>query len=104
MTLWVAVLIACAVAFLTKLAGHVVPEAWLSGRRTRRITAMLPVALLASLVVVQTLGGPAGTLVVDARLVAVAVAVIALVLRAPFILVVVLGALVAAGLRALGWS
>jgi hypothetical protein len=62
------------------------------------------VALLASLVVVQTLGGPAGTLVIDARVAAVVVAVVALLLRAPFILVVALGAVVAAGLRALGWS
>jgi uncharacterized membrane protein len=104
MTLWVAVLIACAVAFVTKLAGHVVPEVWLSGRRTRRITVMLPVALLASLVVVQTLGGPGGSIVVDARAVAVVVAAIALVLRAPFIAVVALGAITAAVLRALGWS
>ncbi|MBK8756275.1 MAG: AzlD domain-containing protein [Actinomycetales bacterium] len=104
MTLWTAVLAACALAFLTKWLGHLVPAAWLSGVRTRRMTSLLPVALLAALVVVQTLAGPAGTLVVDARLVAVAVAVVALVLRAPFILVVVLGALVAAGLRALGWS
>ncbi|HMT32887.1 MAG TPA: AzlD domain-containing protein [Dermatophilaceae bacterium] len=104
MTLWMAVLAACALAFVTKWLGHLVPAAWLSGTRTRRVTSLLPVALLASLVVVQTLGGPAGTLVIDARVAAVVVAVVALLLRAPFILVVALGAVVAAGLRALGWS
>jgi hypothetical protein len=42
--------------------------------------------------------------VVDARAAAVGVALIALALRAPFIVVVVLAAVVAAGLRALGLS
>lgn len=104
MSLWIAVLAACAVAFATKLAGHVVPAAWLSGRRTRRVTTLLPVALLAALVVVQTVAGPAGTIVIDARAAAVVVAAVALVLRAPFIAVVALGALTAALLRLAGWS
>jgi hypothetical protein len=58
--------------------------------------------MLAALVATQTFGGPNGTLVVDARLVAVGVAVVALILRAPFLVVVLLGAVTAAGLRALG--
>jgi hypothetical protein len=60
--------------------------------------------MLAALVATQTLGGPDGTLVVDARVAAVGVAVVALLLRAPFIVVVVLGAVTAAALRALGWG
>ena len=104
MSLWIAVLVACAVAFFTKLAGHVVPVAWLNGRRTRRVTTLLPVALLASLVVVQTLAGPAGSIMIDARTAAVIVAAIALILRAPFIAVVAIGALTAALLRLAGWS
>ncbi len=102
MTLWIAVLGACLLAFLTKLAGHLVPAARLEGRRMRRVTALLPVALLSSLVVVQTLQASGGGFVADARIAAVAVAVIALLLRAPFIVVVVVAAGVAAGLRAFG--
>ncbi len=104
MTLWVAVLAGCALAYLTKLAGHLVPSARMQGRRMRRVSAMLPVALLTSLVVVQTFAAAGGRLVVDARLVGLGAAVVALLLRAPFIVVVIVGAAVAAGLRALGWS
>jgi uncharacterized membrane protein len=101
--LWVPVLAASAVSFLTKLAGHLVPARWLQGRRMRRVTGLLPVALLSSLVVLQTFGGPGGSLTLDSRALAVAAGVLALLLRAPFIAVVAVGALVAAGLRALGW-
>lgn len=104
MSLWFTVLAACALAFLTKLAGHYVPSAKLEGRRMRRVTALLPVALLTSLVVIQTFAASGGGFTVDARIVGLATAVIALLLRAPFIVVVIIGAAVAAGLRALGWS
>ncbi len=104
MTLWVAVIVAALVAFALKLAGFLVPASVLSHPRARRVTAAIPVAMLAALVATQTLGGPDGTLVVDARLAAVGVAVVALLLRAPFIVVVVLGAATAAALRAVGWG
>lgn len=104
MTLWVAVVAGCALAYLTKLAGHLVPAAKLEGRRMRRVTALLPVALLTSLVVVQTFAASGGGLTVDARVIGLGAAILALVLRAPFIVVVIVGATVAAGLRALGWS
>jgi uncharacterized membrane protein len=104
MTLWGAVIVAALIAFALKLAGFLVPESVLSHPRARRVTAAIPVAMLAALVATQTLGGPDGTLVVDARVAAVGVAVVALLLRAPFIVVVVLGAVTAAALRALGWG
>ena len=104
MMLWVAVLAAALIAFGLKLAGYLVPESPLSHPRARRVTAAIPIAMLAALVATQTFGGPEGTLVVDARLAAVAVAVGALLLRAPFIVVVVLAAATAAALRALGWA
>ena len=56
------------------------------------------------MVVVQTFAASGGGLSVDARVFGLGAAVLALVLRAPFIVVVVVGAAVAAGLRALGWS
>jgi hypothetical protein len=96
---WVAVLAACVACFLLKVAGYVVPERVLAGDRAKQLAASITIALLAALVAVQTLAS-GGHLVVDARLPAVAVAAVALWLRAPFILVVALAAVVAAALRA----
>jgi len=96
MTLWGYILLACAATYLTKLAGYAVPARWLQNPRMTRVAGAITVALLASLTVMNTFA--AGTaLVIDARLVALAAAALALWLRLPFLLVVVLGA-VAAGL------
>jgi hypothetical protein len=103
-TLWTAVLLACALAFATKLAGHVVPSRWLAGPATARALALLPVALLAALVGVQTVSAPGPSLVLDARVAGVAAALVALLLRAPFLVVLVVAAAVAAGVRAAGWA
>ena len=104
MTLWVAVVLACVASLLIKLAGYLVPDTWLAGQRTRRVTTLLPVALLAALVVVQTVGGPGGSIVLDARVVAVGVAVVLLVLRANFLVIVLAAGATAALLRAVGWG
>ena len=102
MTGWVAVLAAGVLCLALKVAGYLVPDRLLASERAKRIAGLVTVALLASLVAVQTLGaGQSVTL--DARVVALGVAAVALALRAPFIVVVVLAAAVAAGLRALGW-
>ena len=102
MTLWQAVLVASALSFVLKYLGHVIPGSWLDGERTTRVTSALPVALIAALVGVQTLTATDGDLTLDSRAAAVLVAVLALVLRAPFLLVVVRAAVTAAGLRWLG--
>lgn len=102
MSQWVTVLAACLVAYLLKLAGYLVPDRWLSGMRVRRVSGLLPVALLTALVVVQTFGSASHGLTLDARAAGLAVAVVALLLRAPFLVVVLLAALTAAGLRHLG--
>lgn len=104
MTLWVAVVVASVASLLIKLAGYLVPESLLAGERTSRVTTLLPVALLAALVVVQTVVGPGGSLVLDARLVAVGVAVVLLLLRANFLVIVLAAGATAALLRALGWG
>jgi hypothetical protein len=101
---WVTVLVACVLAFALKLAGYLVPERWVEGERRSRVTTLLPVALLAALVTVQTVVGQGGALVLDARAAALAVAVVLLLLRANFLVVVVAAAVVAGGLRAVGWS
>jgi branched-subunit amino acid transport protein len=99
--MWPLVLIASAGCFALKLAGHSVPQTVLGRPRVRRVAALLPVALLAALVAVQTLSS-GQALVIEARLAGVAVAAVALVLRAPFLVVVMVAGVVAAGLRYAG--
>ena len=98
MSLWSAILLACACAFATKLAGYAIPARWLHSPRILHVAGALTVALLASLTVMNTLAS--GTRIsLDARLGALLVAALALWLRAPFLLVVILGAAAAALLR-----
>jgi len=103
MTLWTTVLLASGLSFALKFLGYVVPHRVLDGPVVSRVAAMLPVALLSALVAVQTFTGGGG-LTLDARAAGVAVAVTALLLRAPFLVVVILAAATAATLRALGWG
>jgi branched-subunit amino acid transport protein len=98
---WVAVLASAAAGYLLRLAGLCLPARWVSGERSRRVAELLPVALLAALVVIQTVVGGDGRLVVDARLAGVAAAVLAVAARAPFLLVVFLAASTTALVRAL---
>ena len=96
---WAAIVISSLGCYLLKLAGLSVPVRWLEAPLVQRIAALLPVALLAALAAVQALA--TGThLVLDARLAGVAAAIVALVLRAPFLVVVGVAAAVAAGVRA----
>jgi hypothetical protein len=102
-TLWTAVLIASIICVAVKAVGYLVPERWLEAPRPARIADLLTVALLSALVAVQTLGDGA-QIVVDARVPAVLVAAGLLALRAPFLVVVVAAAVVAALLRLWGWA
>lgn len=101
MTAWVWILTASLIAFLTKLLGYLVPESVLDRPIVRQATTLSTVGLLTALVVANTFGAGQG-LVLDARAVSLGVAAIALVLRAPFLLVVVLGAAAAALARLAG--
>jgi len=98
--IWTAVLVASLGCAALKLAGWSLPRRFLEGERLQRAAALLPVALLAALVAVQTLGDDGG-LTVDARVAGVAVAGVLLALRAPFLVVILAAAATAAGLRAL---
>lgn len=103
MTGWTAVLAACAACYLLKLAGYLAPAHWLADPRVAKASSLVTAGLLAALVTVQTLA-EGSSLQPDARLPAVLAAAVALALRVPFLGVVVIGAAVAAGLRALGWG
>lgn len=98
---WIAVLVGAGVVFAIKLVGHLVPEHWLAEPRVARTAALVTVALLSALVAVQAVAH-GRELVLDARLPALAVTAVALALRAPFVVVVILAAATAALLRALG--
>ena len=97
---WAAILVTSVGCYLLKLAGLLVPRAWLEHPLAARVAALLPIALLSALAAVQTFA--VGTrLVVDARLAGVAAGVVALLFRAPFLVVVFVAAATAAAVRAL---
>jgi len=100
--IWATVLAGSAACYLLKIAGYVVPERWLEIPAVRRATALIPVALLAALVGIWTFTSQS-EVTVDARILGLATAVVALLLRAPFLVVIVSAAVVTALARALGW-
>jgi branched-subunit amino acid transport protein len=94
--MWAGVLVACAACYALKLAGLSLPAGLLQDARVQRTIPLVPVALLAALVATNTFS-TGNHLVLDVRAAALAVAVVAVLLRAPF-LVVVAGAAAAAAL------
>ncbi len=94
--MWVAILVASGGCFALKLAGLSIPARFLEDNQA---VAVLPVALLAALVGLQTFAS--GTsLVLDARVAGLAAAVVAVRLRAPFLVVVACAAATTALVRA----
>lgn len=101
MSLWLWILAACGIAYATKFVGYLLPAAWLENPWVSRLTHGVTVGLLASLVAVNAfVSGTAVTL--DARAVALAAAAVALLLRAPYLAVVAVGAVAAALARLAG--
>ncbi len=85
--MWTALLLGAAGCYVGKLAGIVVPGTVLDDPRVRRVAAALPLVLLAALAATQTFATDRH-LVLDARAAAIVVAAVAVVMRAPFLLVV----------------
>lgn len=103
MNLWVWLLLSCLFAYAWKLVGYLVPATLLQNPRTSRIAGTMTIGLLASLTIVNAVAaGP--SLVLDARVGALAAAAVALLFRAPFLVVVIAGAGTAALLRLAGWN
>ncbi len=85
--MWLAVLLGSAGCYALKLAGLSVPRELLANPRLQRIAELLPIALLATLVAVQTV--TTGTRIgVDARVAGMVAALAAVLVRAPFLVVV----------------
>lgn len=103
MSLWMWLLVSCALAYAWKLLGYLIPASALQDPRMSRIAGTMTIGLLASLTILNTVAS-GQALALDARLGALAAAGVALLFRAPFLVVVLAGAAAAAGLRVLGWS
>ena len=102
MTLTLAILIASLAVYSWKFFGYLVPERVLERPVVARVASLLTVALLSALLAAQTF--TAGSeIVFDGRVVAVSVAAILLMLRAPFLVVVIAAAAVASLLQAVGF-
>lgn len=97
---WVLVVAAGVGCWLLKLAGLSIPARVLDRPVVRRSADLIPVALLAALIGVQVFT-TGHRITLDARAAALAFAVVALVLRAPFLVVVFGAALTAALVRQL---
>jgi Branched-chain amino acid transport protein (AzlD). len=98
--IWAGVLVGSAACYLLKLAGLSLPQRLLEDARIQRTVPLIPVALLAALVATQTFS-TGQHLVLDVRAAALGVALIAVLLRAPFLVVVACAAATAALLRLL---
>ncbi len=94
---WLAVIGTSVLAFILKYLGHSVPKSWLSNPRILKINSLIPIALLSALVAVQSFTKDS-RLIADQRLAGVGVAVLALILRAPFPVVVISAAATSAAL------
>jgi hypothetical protein len=101
LNIWIAIAATAVGCYAVKLAGLLVPAGVLERPVVRRLAALLPVALLAALTAQQTFSD-GQALVVDARAAGLAAAAVALILRAPFLIVVAAAVAVTAGVRALG--
>ena len=100
MTTWQVIILASIAVLALKLLGYLVPPSIVEKPTPARIANLLTVALLAALIVVQTVGD-GQAISIDARVPALVVAAGLFAVRAPFIVVVAAAAVVAAGIRAL---
>lgn len=101
MSLTAGILLASLACYLLKLSGHLVPSHHLDHPVVARVSSTVTVGLLAALAASSALTS-GRAVVVDARLVALGVAALALWRRLPFLIVVLLGAAAAALLRLAG--
>ncbi|WP_067487617.1 AzlD domain-containing protein [Actinomadura hibisca] len=102
MSVWIAIVATGLGCYALKLGGLVTPQRVLADPRVRRFTDLIPVALLTALIAVQALADGRSLEFDGPRMAGLAAAVAALLLRAPFLVVLGAAAGVAAGLRLLG--
>jgi hypothetical protein len=93
---WIGVIGTSLIAYALKLAGHSVPEKFLSHPLIKRINLPIPIALLSALVAVQSVTTKSA-IVIDHRIAGLGAAILALLLKAPFPIVVLSAAITSAG-------
>ena len=98
---WAAIIALAAGSWALKAVGPVLVGGRRMPPRLEALVALLPPALLAALVAIQTVSD-GRSLVVDARLPALSVAAVAMLRGAPLIVVILAGTVTAALLRLLG--
>jgi branched-subunit amino acid transport protein len=96
--MWPAVLVGSVGCYVIKLLGLSLPRKLLDNRRVMHVADLLPVALLSALIVTQTFTS-GHHLRLDARAAGLVAAVVAVRLKAPFLVVVAIACLVTALLR-----
>ncbi len=94
------VIIASLAVFSWKMLGYLIPQKWITDG-IRAFSERVTVVLLTALVAVQTLV-TGNQVEFDARVPALGVAAILFALKVPYIVVVIVAAATAAGLRLLG--
>jgi branched-subunit amino acid transport protein len=97
---WITIAALTAGTFLSKAAGTLVLGRRDLGERALSVTALVAPAILAALVVYETLGAKGGGLAIDARAAGLGAAILAIAARAPMLVVMLVAAAVTAGLRA----
>jgi branched-subunit amino acid transport protein len=100
-TAWIAIILLAAGTIAIKAVGPVTLGGGALPPRLEGVVARLAPSLLAALVVVDTFGTPERTLVLDETAAGLVAAGVALALRLPMLVVVVIAAVVTATLRAL---
>lgn len=100
--MWPAIGVTALGLYLEKLAGYLLPARALERDSVRRVAALLPIALLASIVAVQVVAS-GRAVQLDARLPGIVVAVVLLARRTNFLLMVLAASATTALVRYLGW-
>ncbi len=98
---WITIAVLTVGTFAAKAAGTLVLGTRELGPRALDVTALLALALLAGLLVFETLGAKGGGITVDARVAGLTAAILAILARAPMILVMLVAAATAALFRAM---
>lgn len=89
--MWWGVIGTSVAAYALKFLGHSIPHRYLENPKIQNTNLLIPITLLSALVAVQTFAEKS-KLVIDHRAVGLVVAAMALKLRAPFPVVVILAA------------
>jgi branched-subunit amino acid transport protein len=87
--IWLTISISVIVMLAMRIIGYLLPPQWVSKERVLRITALIPIVLLAALIAVQTMTSDS-ELVIDHRFVGLLAGAIALYFKRSFLTVMVI--------------